>query len=104
MKDSAVLTFPLGPEDPGILVTQSVHKQLAGFSQTSQIHKKDSHIKGEKRCLPDECAHSQEVWKRAMGRSLPLLHPFKEKASQKPPLHPPLPTPDRPWKEMGRSR
>ncbi len=31
--------------DPGILVTQSVHKQQAGFSQTSQIHKKDSHIK-----------------------------------------------------------
>ena len=31
------------------LVTQSVHKQQAGFSQTSQIHKKDKHIKGQDR-------------------------------------------------------
>ena len=39
----------LGPNDPGILVTQSVHKQQAGFSQASQIHKKDKHIKGQDR-------------------------------------------------------
>ncbi|MEE4192691.1 MAG: ornithine decarboxylase [Halieaceae bacterium] len=39
----------LGPEAPGLFSTQSVHKQLAGFSQASQIHKKDSHIRGQKR-------------------------------------------------------
>lgn len=49
MKDCSPLLLDLGPEDPGILVTQSVHKQQAGFSQTSQIHKKDSHIKGQAR-------------------------------------------------------
>lgn len=54
MKDFSPLTVPLGPEDPGILVTQSVHKQLAGFSQLSQIHKKDSHIRGQKRYVPDD--------------------------------------------------
>ena len=49
MKDCSPLLLELGPEDPGILVTQSVHKQQAGFSQTSQVHKKDSHIKGQDR-------------------------------------------------------
>lgn len=43
------LLLELGPEDPGIIVTQSVHKQLAGFSQASQIHKKDAHLKGQLR-------------------------------------------------------
>lgn len=52
MKDSSPLLLDLGPEDPGIFVTQSVHKQQAGFSQTSQIHKKDSHIKGQSRYIP----------------------------------------------------
>jgi ornithine decarboxylase len=37
------LRMPLGPETPGIIVTQSVHKQLAGFSQTSQIHIRNRH-------------------------------------------------------------
>ena len=49
MKDCSPLLLELGPNDPGILVTQSVHKQQAGFSQTSQIHKKDKHIKGQDR-------------------------------------------------------
>jgi ornithine decarboxylase len=39
----------LGPESPGLFSTQSVHKQGAGFSQASQIHKKDRHIEGQKR-------------------------------------------------------
>ena len=39
----------LGPEDPGIIVTQSTHKQLASFSQASQIHVKDSHLGGQVR-------------------------------------------------------
>lgn len=49
MRDCSPLLLDLKPEDPGILVTQSIHKQQAGFSQTSQIHKKDSHLKGQKR-------------------------------------------------------
>lgn len=51
MRDCSPLLLELGPEDPGIFVTQSVHKQQAGFSQSSYIHKKDSHIKGQKRYL-----------------------------------------------------
>lgn len=49
MRDCSPLLLDLNENDPGILVTQSVHKQQAGFSQTSQIHKKDKHIKGQKR-------------------------------------------------------
>ena len=49
MRDCSPLLLELGEDDPGILVTQSVHKQQAGFSQASQIHKKDSHIKGQAR-------------------------------------------------------
>lgn len=49
MKDCSPLLLELNENDPGILVTQSVHKQQAGFSQTSQIHKKDRHIKGQQR-------------------------------------------------------
>ncbi len=37
------------PGDPGIIATQSTHKQLAGFSQASQIHIKDSHVAGAAR-------------------------------------------------------
>ncbi|MGO9389467.1 Orn/Lys/Arg decarboxylase N-terminal domain-containing protein [Rhodoblastus sp.] len=39
----------LGPDSPGIMATQSTHKQLASFSQASQIHVKDRHIKGQSR-------------------------------------------------------
>ena len=39
----------LDGEAPGIIATQSTHKQLASFSQASQIHLKDRHIKGQKR-------------------------------------------------------
>jgi ornithine decarboxylase len=39
----------LGPNQPGIIATQSTHKQLASFSQASQIHVKDRHIKGQRR-------------------------------------------------------
>ncbi|AOV95878.1 ornithine decarboxylase SpeF [Edwardsiella hoshinae] len=49
MKACSPLLLELNENDPGILVTQSVHKQQAGFSQTSQIHKKDRHIKGQAR-------------------------------------------------------
>ncbi len=49
MRDCSPLLLELNSDDPGILVTQSVHKQQAGFSQSSYIHKKDSHIHGQKR-------------------------------------------------------
>ena len=39
----------LGPDAPGLIATQSTHKQLASFSQASQIHIKDRHIRGQKR-------------------------------------------------------
>jgi ornithine decarboxylase len=39
----------LGESSPGIIATQSTHKQLASFSQASQIHIKDRHIKGQRR-------------------------------------------------------
>lgn len=39
----------LGPDSPGIIATQSTHKQLASFSQASQIHMKDRHIRDQKR-------------------------------------------------------
>ncbi len=52
MADSSPLLLNLNENDPGIFVTQSVHKQQAGFSQTSQIHKKDNHIRGQARFCP----------------------------------------------------
>ncbi|MGV8921066.1 MAG: ornithine decarboxylase [Pseudomonas sp.] len=54
MRDCSPLLLNLNPSDPGIIVTQSVHKQLAGFSQASQIHKKDSHIKDQSRHCNDD--------------------------------------------------
>ena len=39
----------LGADAPGIIATQSTHKQLASFSQASQIHVKDRHIRGQRR-------------------------------------------------------
>lgn len=39
----------LGADHPGIVATQSTHKQLASFSQASQIHVKDNHLRGQRR-------------------------------------------------------
>ncbi|HCO4394733.1 TPA: ornithine decarboxylase [Escherichia fergusonii] len=52
LANSSPLLLELDEKDPGIFVTQSVHKQQAGFSQTSQIHKKDNHIRGQARFCP----------------------------------------------------
>ncbi|SQA99502.1 Ornithine decarboxylase, constitutive [Cedecea neteri] len=52
MADCSPLLLDLNENDPGIFVTQSVHKQQAGFSQTSQIHKKDNHLRGQARFCP----------------------------------------------------
>ncbi|GJE01441.1 Orn/Lys/Arg decarboxylase N-terminal domain-containing protein [Methylobacterium isbiliense] len=39
----------LDETSPGIVATQSTHKQLASFSQASQIHTRDGHIRGQTR-------------------------------------------------------
>jgi ornithine decarboxylase/arginine decarboxylase len=39
----------LGEASPGVVATQSAHKQLASFSQASQIHVRDRHIRGQRR-------------------------------------------------------
>lgn len=44
----------LGSEDPGIYVTQSTHKCLAGLSQASQIHVRDRHLRGQARWTEHE--------------------------------------------------
>ncbi|MBV8557041.1 MAG: hypothetical protein JO116_15875, partial [Planctomycetaceae bacterium] len=44
----------LGPDDPGVIATQSTHKQLAGFSQASQIHVKSRHIEGQRRHVTEQ--------------------------------------------------
>lgn len=49
LRDLSPLQLSYGPDDPGILVTQSIHKQQAGIAQASQILKKDGHLKGQKR-------------------------------------------------------
>ncbi len=51
MRTMDPLQVALGPDDPGIIVTQSVHKQQSGLAQTSQIHKKDAHIRGQQRYI-----------------------------------------------------
>ena len=73
MKDCSPLLLELGPEDPGIFVTQSVHKQLAGFSQTSQIHKKDSHIKGQKRYVSHKRLNSAFMMHASTSPFYPLF-------------------------------
>lgn len=73
LKDSAVLTFSLDSTAPGILVTQSVHKQLAGFSMTSQIHKKDHHIQGQARYLPDDLLQNTYLMHISTSPYYPLL-------------------------------
>lgn len=73
LQDSAVLTFPLTKNDPGILVTQSVHKQLAGFSMTSQLHKKDSHLRGMTRYLEDDVLQASFLMHISTSPYYPLL-------------------------------
>lgn len=73
LKDAAVLTFPLPEEAPGILVTQSVHKQLAGFSMTSQIHKKDSHIRNKPYYLPYDVLNDTFLMHISTSPYYPLL-------------------------------
>lgn len=73
LQGSAVLTFPLTKDDPGILVTQSVHKQLAGFSMTSQLHKRDSHLQGMARYLEDDVLQAAYLMHISTSPYYPLL-------------------------------
>lgn len=73
MRDQDVLAAELGPEAPGIIVTQSVHKQLAGFSQTSQIHRKDLHLAGKKRRVPKDVFQSAYLSHISTSPCFPLL-------------------------------
>lgn len=73
LQDSAVLTFSLTKDDPGILVTQSVHKQLAGFSMTSQLHKKDRHLRGMARYLEDDVLQAAYLMHISTSPYYPLL-------------------------------
>ncbi|MFC3814073.1 ornithine decarboxylase [Lysobacter sp. GCM10012299] len=45
MKDHFSMGLKLDEDSPGVIATQSTHKQLAGFSQASQIHVRDAHIR-----------------------------------------------------------
>lgn len=73
MRDCSPLLLELGPADPGIFVTQSVHKQQAGFSQTSQIHKKDSHIKGQDRYIPHKVLNNAFMMHASTSPFYPLF-------------------------------
>ena len=72
MKEESPLTLRLTKRDPGILVTQSVHKQLAGFSQTSQIQRKDSHVPAKRRVL-EAVFQSAYLSHISTSPSMPLL-------------------------------
>lgn len=51
--NNCAMGLDVKPADPGIISTQSTHKQLSGFSQASQICVKDKHIEGQ----PRHCEH-----------------------------------------------
>lgn len=53
--NNCAMGLDVTPDDPGIISTQSTHKQLSGFSQASQICVKDHHIDGQAR----HCGHKR---------------------------------------------
>lgn len=73
LAEMSPLTLPLDEQSPGILVTQSVHKQLAGFSQTSQIHKKDNHLRGQSRYVTHEQFNNAFLLHASTSPSYPLF-------------------------------
>lgn len=73
MRDCSPLLLELGPEDPGIFVTQSVHKQQAGFSLSSQIHKKDAHIRGQDRFIPHKVLNNAFMMHASTSPFYPLF-------------------------------
>ncbi len=73
IRDTSPMLLSLTKKDPGILVTQSVHKQLAGFSQASQIHKKDYHIKGQARYVRHAVFHNAFLMNASTSPNYPLF-------------------------------
>lgn len=73
LKDKSPLTLPLSENDPGVIVTQSVHKQMSGLSQTSQIHKKDHHIRGQSRYCSAQAFNSAFMLHSSTSPSYPLF-------------------------------
>ncbi|MNF22170.1 Ornithine decarboxylase, constitutive [compost metagenome] len=67
------LHIPLLPDAPGIIVTQSVHKQMSGLSQTSQIHKKDRHIQSQQRYCSDRVFNSAFMLHSSTSPFYPLF-------------------------------
>lgn len=73
MKDALAPAAGTGSRRPGIFVTQSVHKQQAGFSMTSQIHKKDAHIRGQQRYVPHKRMNNAYMMHASTSPFLPAL-------------------------------
>lgn len=73
MKDCSPMLLELTDKDPGILVTQSVHKLLAGLSQASQIHKKDKHIKGQDRYVNHKHMNNAFMMHASTSPSYPIF-------------------------------
>lgn len=67
------LGIALTPDCPGIIVTQSVHKQMSGLSQTSQIHKKDRHIQDQPRYCSRPVFNSAFMLHASTSPFYPLL-------------------------------
>ncbi|WP_433885729.1 ornithine decarboxylase [Pseudomonas vranovensis] len=67
------LNIALTADCPGIIVTQSVHKQMSGLSQTSQIHKKDSHIRNQPRYCSRSVFNSAFMLHASTSPFYPLL-------------------------------
>lgn len=73
LEDKSPMNLKLTSDSPGIIVTQSVHKQMSGLSQTSQIHKKDNHIKGQRRHCTSEAFNHAFMLHSSTSPSYPLF-------------------------------
>lgn len=73
MRDCSPLLLELGEDSPGVIVTQSVHKQMAGLSQTSQIHKKDNHISLQSRYCDHVCFNNSFMLHASTSPFYPLF-------------------------------
>lgn len=73
LADLSPLHIPLSSDAPGIIVTQSVHKQMSGLSQTSQIHKKDRHIQSQHRYCSERVFNSAFMLHSSTSPFYPLF-------------------------------
>jgi ornithine decarboxylase len=71
MKDCSPMLLELGENDPGIFVTQSVHKQQAGFSQASRIHAGRSGLR-----LWEDCVKFGINARKLILEACTLIRPF----------------------------